>query len=189
MLLTNKFKKELLALNNEINFILKSNIITNYRLENFLKQFEKSRYVILSEVNIYNKNVDFEAEKIPTIDDEYNAVLSNDVLKIRVPETLPSYKNIKSHTYKRIAINVARITQKYKGLFKNQVFVYIKVFDSITNWDIDNRSIKPISDGLVFSGVITDDNYQKMFYCIKGEYSEKPHTEVYVFDSQRIKDF
>ena len=189
MVINDKFKKELLALNNEINYILKSKIVTDFRLENFLKQLEKSRYVILSEINIYNKNVDFDVEKIHTIDDEYNAVLSNDVLKIRVPETLPSYRNIKSHTYKRIMVNVARITQKYRGLFKNQVFVYIKVFDSITNWDIDNKFIKPISDALIFSGVIPDDNYQKMFYCIKGEYSEKPHTEVYVFDSQRIKDF
>ena len=189
MLITDKLKKELLALNNEINYILKSNIVTNYRLENFLKQLEKSRYNILYEIRKYNNNVLFCEEKVHTIDDEYNAVLSNDVLKIRIPETLPSYKNIKTHTYKRIMLNVMNITNQYKGLFQNQVFVYIKVFDNITNWDIDNRSIKPISDALVYSGVITDDNYRKMFYCIKGEYSENPHTEVYVFDSQRIKDF
>lgn len=189
MVLTDKLKKELLFLNKEINYILKSNIVTDYRLENFLKQFEKSRFNILSEINIYNKNVDLDVEKIHTIDAEYNAQISNDVLKIYVPETLPSYKNIKTHTYKRILINVAGITKQFKGLFENQVFVYIKVFDKIVNWDIDNRSIKPIADALVLSGVIPDDNIQKMFYCIKGEYSDKPHTEIYVFDSKRIRDF
>lgn len=189
MVISNKLKKEFMKLNSEINYILKSNIVTDYRLENFLRQFEKSRYNILSEITMYNETVDLDIEKIHTIDAEYNATISNEILKIRVPETLPSYKNIKTHTYKRILLNVAAVTKDYKGLFHNQVFVYIKVFDRIVNWDIDNRSIKPIADALVLSGVIPDDNIQKMFYCIKGEYSDNPHTEIYVFDSKRIKDF
>lgn len=189
MVLTDKFKKELLSLNREINYILKSRIVTYYRLENFLKQFEKSRYNILSEINLYNNKVELDAEKIHTIDAEYNAQISNNVLKIYVPETLPSYKNIKTHTYKRILLNVAGITKQFRGLFKNQVFIYIKVFDKLVNWDIDNRCIKPIADALLTSGVIPDDNIQKMFYCIKGQYSDTPHTEIYVFDSNRIRDF
>ena len=189
MIITDKLKKELLALNSEINYILKSNIVTNYRLENFLKQLEKSRYNILSEISLYNKVVDLDAEKVHTIDEEYTATISNDVLKIRVPETLPSYKNLKTHTHKRMMLNIIAIAKQYKGLFQNQVFVYIKVFDKLINWDIDNRTIKPVSDALVLSGVIPDDNIQKMFYCIKGEYSDNPHTEIYVFDSKRIRDF
>ena len=39
------------------------------------------------------------------------------------------------------------------------------------------------------SGVIEDDNITKMFYAAKGEYSETPHTEVYIFDSQKISNF
>ena len=189
MIITDKLKKELLALNSEINYILKSNIVTNYRLENFLKQLEKSRYNILSEISLYNKVVDLDAEKVHTIDEEYTATISNDVLKIRVPETLPSYKNLKTHTHKRMMLNIIAIAKQYKGLFQNQVFVYIKVFDKLINWDIDNRTIKPVSDALVLSGVIPDDNIQKMFYCIKGEYSDNPHTEIYVFDSKDINNF
>jgi len=189
MVLSSRIKKELLTLNREINYILKSNIVTDYRLENFLKQFEKSRYTILSDINVYNKQVDLDIEKIHTIDAEYNAQISNETLKIYVPETLPFYKNIKTHTYKRMLLNIAGVTKQYKGYFTNQVFVYIKVFDKMINWDIDNRTIKPISDALVASGVIPDDNIQKMFYCIKGEYSDTPHTEIYVFDSKRIRDF
>ena len=39
------------------------------------------------------------------------------------------------------------------------------------------------------SNVIEDDNITKMFYCAKGEYSENPHSEIYVFDSKNISDF
>ena len=51
MIINEKLKKELLTLNNEISYILKSNTVTDYRLENFLKAFEKARYNILYEIN------------------------------------------------------------------------------------------------------------------------------------------
>ena len=50
----------------------------------------------------YNKNVEFEYEKIKSVDDNYKTDLKDDVLKIYVPETLPSFKNLKTHTYKRM---------------------------------------------------------------------------------------
>lgn len=189
MVISDKLKKELLSINREINYILKSNIVTDYRLENFLKQFERSRFNILFEINLYNKNVDLDIEKIHTIDAEYKADIINKNLIIYVPETLPSYKNLKTHSSKRILLNLAGITKKYKGYFKNQVFVYIKVFDKIQNWDIDNRTVKPIIDGLVLSGVIPDDNIQKMFYCVRGLYSDTPHTEIFVTDMNLFENF
>lgn len=189
MIINNKFKKELLSLNNEISYILKSNIITDYRLENFLKQLEKSRFNILSEINVYNQNVDLDVEKIHTIDADYKAEMIGKTLNIYVPETIPSYKNFKTHASKRILINIAGITEKYKGLFKNQVLVYIKVFDKIINWDIDNKTIKPIIDALVSSGVISDDNVDKMFYCVRGFYSDNPHTEILVCDTKNLNNF
>ena len=133
--------------------------------------------------------MEFEYEKIKTIDNEYKAELLDNILKIYVPEVMPSYKNLKTHTYKRILLNIAEITKQFKGLFENEVFIYIKIFDKILGWDIDNKFIKPIADGLILSNVIKDDNITKMFYCAKGEYSENPHTEIYVFDSKDISNF
>ena len=72
------------------------------------------------------------------------------------------------------------------------MFILIKIYDKILGWDVDNRFIKPISDALITSGVIKDDSISKMFYSVKGEFSEIPHTEVYVFDyfnSQKINNF
>ncbi len=188
MIINEKLKKELLTLNNEISYILKSNTVTDYRLENFLKAFEKARYNILYEINIYNKSVEFEQEKISTIDTDYNAEVSSNILKIYVPETLPSYKNIKTHAQKRILLNISEITKPFSNLFNDQVCVFIKIYDKINNWDVDNRNIKPICDGLIASKVIQDDNIDKMFYCVKGEYSNNPHTEIYVFDYKKLSD-
>ena len=56
-------------------------------------------------------------------------------------------------------------------------------------WDVDNKYVKPIADGLILSKVIQDDNMTKMSYCVKGEYSEIPHTEIYVFDSKIVENF
>ena len=189
MIINEKLKKELRTLEKSTNSILQSASLTDFQIENFLRNLEKARYNILAEIKLYNKNVEFEYEKIKTIDSEYKAILEDNILKIYVPEVMPSYKNLKTHTHKRILLNIAEITKQFTGLFDNEVFIYIKVFDKILGWDIDNKLIKPIADALILSNVIKDDNMTKMFYCAKGEYSENPHTEIYVFDSKNINEF
>ena len=189
MIINEKLKKELNTLEKSTHAILQNLSLTDLQIENFLRNLEKARYNILAEIKLYNKNVEFEYEKIKTIDDEYKAELEDNVLKIYVPEVMPSYKNIKTHTHKRILLNIAEITKNFAGLFETEVFIYIKIFDKIKGWDIDNRFIKPISDALILSNVIKDDNINNMFYCVKGDYSEIPHTEIYVLDSKNIKEF
>ena len=189
MIIDEKIKKQLDNLNKQIENILNSNSIADTQLESFLLNFEKVRYNLLNEIKVYNKNIEFEYEKIKTIDNDYKAELKDNVLKIYVPETLPSFKNLKTHTYKRILLNVAEITKQFSGLFENAVFLYIKVFDNIQGWDIDNKYVKPIADALIISGAIKDDNMSKMFYCCKGEFSEIPHTTIYVLDSKNMEQF
>lgn len=189
MIIDEKMNKQFKSLNKQIENIIESNSLTDLQVETFLLNFEKVRYNLLAGIKDYNKNVKFEYEKIKTIDDNYNAELHDGILKIYVPETLPSFKNLKTHTYKRILFNVAEITKKYSGLFSKEVFIYIKVFDNIKGWDIDNKYIKPIADALILSGVIQDDNMSKMFYCAKGEFSEIPHTIIYVLDSKNVEQF
>lgn len=189
MIINQKLEKELLRLEHDIANISKKNSITDLQLENFLRSFEKARFMLLNEIKLYNKNVEFEYEKIKTIDANYQAELVDNILKIYVPEVMPSYKNLKTHTHKRILLNIAEITKEFTGKLGNEIFIYIKVFDKILGWDIDNKYIKPIADGLILSGVIQDDNISKMFYCAKGEFSENPHTEIYIFDSKNITQF
>jgi hypothetical protein len=189
MIISEKINKQLESFNNQIENVINSNSLTDIQIENFLINFDKVRYNLLSEIKEYNRNVDFEYEKIKTIDDNYTAELNDNILKLYIPEILPSFKNLKTHTYKRILLNVAEITKKFKGLFPNEVFIYIKVCDNIRGWDIDNKYVKPIADALIISGVIEDDNISKMFYCCKGEFSETPHTLIYVLDDKNIAQF
>ncbi len=186
MIINDRLQKNFFDLQECINIITKKNSLTDTQLERFLKNFEKVRYNILNEIKIYNKNVEFEYEKIKTIDNEYKANFKNDILKIYVPEVLPSYKNLKTHSHKRILLNVAQCTKEFSNLFIGEIFIYIKVFDNILGWDIDNKYVKPIADALILSNVIQDDNITKMSYAVKGEFSDNPHTEIYVFNSQKI---
>lgn len=189
MIINDKMRKELLKLIENIELIIKNNSLTDLQLENFLRSFEGTRYNLLNEIKQHNKNVKYEYEKVKTIDNEYKIEFSNNILKIYVPEPMPSYKNMKTHAHKRILLNIAEGAKKYENLFKNEVFIYIKIFDKILGWDVDNRCIKPIADALILSKVIQDDNMTKMSYCVKGEYSEKPHTEIFVFDNTEISNF
>ena len=189
MIINKNLQKNLLELKQNIDFALKSNSLTDLQIEKFLKNFEKTRYNILNEIKIYNKNVEFEYEKIKTIDNEYKAEYEDNILKIYVPEAMPSFKNLKTHTHKRILLNIAEVTKPFANKFENEVFIYVKVYDNALGWDIDNKYIKPVADALIMSNVIEDDNITKMFYCAKGEYSENPHSEIYVFDSKNISDF
>ncbi len=189
MIINEKLRKELTALEKSTNSILGNVGLTDFQIENYLHILEKSRYNILAEIKLYNRNADFEYKKINTIDSEYKAELTDNVLKIYVPEVMPSYKNIKTHTHKRILLNIAEVTKQYANLFDSEVFIYIRVFDKILGWDIDNKFIKPVADALILSNVIKDDNMTKMFYCAKGEYSEIPHTEIYVTNSKNMSEF
>lgn len=189
MIINNNLQKNLVNLKQNIDLLIESNSLTDLQIENFLRNFEKTRYNILNEIKIYNKNVEFEYEKIKTIDNDYKAEFTDNILKIYVPEVLPSFKNLKTHTHKRILLNVAEVTKPFANKFANEVFIYIKVFDNLLGWDIDNKYIKPVSDALIMSNVIQDDNITKMFYCAKGEYSENPHTEIYVFEAQKVNKF
>lgn len=189
MIINEKLRKNLLDLKNSADLVLKNNSITDLQIENFLMQFEKNRYNILNEIKLYNKTVEFEYEKIKSVDDDYEAEFRNNILKIYVPEVMPSFKNLKTHTHKRILLNIAEITKSFSNIFKNEVCIYVKVFDKVLGWDIDNKYIKPIADGLIMSKVIQDDNITKMFYCVKGDYSENPHTEIYVFEPENMEKF
>ena len=189
MIIDEKLKNNMKDLRLLIEYAEDRNSLTDLQLEKFLRAFEQVRYNLLNEIKIYNKSVDYEYEKIKTIDDDYKAEVENNILKIYVPEVMPSFKNIKTHTYKRILLNISEITKEYKNLFQDEVCIFIKVCDKLLGWDIDNKYIKPVADALIASEVIKDDNITKMFYCVRGEFSEVPHTEIFVFDNKKMNDF
>ena len=186
MILSDKLYTELINLENDIHKIRLNKAINNLQMEAFLKNLEKRRYNILNEIRIYNKTVEYSTEKIKNISDEYKAEVKDNTLKIYIPEPMPSYKSLKTHAFKNILINITEATKPFNDLFKDKVFVFIRIFDNIKGWDIDNKYIKPIFDALILNNIIEDDNIEKMFYCVQGEFSEIPHTEVYVTPQESV---
>lgn len=182
MILTDNFLEDLLNLENSIHSLTLVQSPNNLQIESFLRNLEKRRYSILNQIKLYNKTVTYETQKISTISDNYKAKFEDNILKIYIPEVMPSYKNLKTHAYKNILLNIADKVKNYDGIFDSQIFIYIKIFDKVEKWDIDNKFIKPIFDSLILSNVIEDDNINKVFYCAKGEKGETPHTEVYITD-------
>lgn len=182
MILTKDVLEDLLSIENSIRSITLVQNPNNLQIESFLRNLEKRRYSILNQIKLYNKTVTYGTQKIATISDEYKAKFENNILKIYIPEVMPSYKNLKTHAYKNILLNIADKVKSYEGIFNSQVFIYIKIFDKVENWDIDNKFIKPIFDSLIVSNVIKDDNINNVFYCAKGEQGDNAHTEVYVTD-------
>ena len=180
MIISDKFYTELTTLEKEIHAVRQNKAVNDIQMEAFLKNLEKRRYNILREIKLYNKTVEYSTERIKTISDEYTAKANDNVLKIHIPEPMPSYRNIKTHAFKNILINLTEITKPYSNMFKDKVFVFIRIFDNIKNWDVDNKFIKPIFDSLILNNIIEDDNMEKMFYSVQGEFSENPYTEVYV---------
>lgn len=188
MIINEKLQKELFNLEHSTKAIMQNNSLTDLQLEDYLRTLEKARFNILAEIKLYNKNVEFEYEKIKTIDSEYTAELIDGILKIYVPEVMPSYKNLKTHNNKRILLNIAEVTKPFAEQFNGEVFIYVRICDNILGWDVDNKYIKPIADGLILSHVIKDDNITKMSYAVSGDYSEIPHTEIYVFDREKLHE-
>ena len=83
----------------------------------YLRNLEKRRYSILNQIKLYNKTVTYETQKITTISDEYNAKFEDNILKIYIPEVMPSYKNLKTHAYKNILLNIADKVKNYNNIF------------------------------------------------------------------------
>lgn len=181
---------ELEDLRDETEFIINNqDIVENKHIENYLRSFERIRYNIFNKIKLKDKYIVDKNEKINYLNNRYNAIVENDVLKIHIPEVIPKYKNINNYAYKNIMLNVMEKTKEYKDLFNTElVCVFINVVENQRNIDIDNKFVKPIIDGLVLSKVIADDNINNMFYTVLGttNKTKKPYTDVYVFKGERI---
>ena len=177
---------------NQLNKALETILNRNYKdvdaIKDFLYLLEWKRTEIYDQIKIYNETTD--NKKIHTINKDYNASIMNDMLYIHIPEKLPTLKNISSYTHKQIILNVSEVTSKYKGLFYDEyVIIIIKIYDKEKVWDTDNRTVKPIQDGLVNAGVIKDDNFKNSCYMVQGFYSTEPYIDVFVLKAKNILEF
>ena len=190
MLIPNELYNLLQKLNVSLNTVLKFPYIsgTEKKLELFLYNLEKIRFEIYEQVRYLNNNM--LDNEIHFIDNDYKANLQDGVLSLYIPEKLPNLTNRSSYSHKQIIFNIAEITKQYDKLFFDKyVIVIIKIFEKRKVWDADNRTVKPIQDGLIYGGVIKDDNIFNCCYMVQGFYSDIPHIEVSVLEADKIINF
>ena len=190
MLIPNELYNLLQKLNVSLNTVLKFPYIsgTEKKLELFLYNLEKIRFEIYEQVRYLNTNM--LDNEIHFIDNDYKANLQDGVLSLYIPEKLPNLTNRSSYAHKQIIFNIAEITKQYDKLFFDKyVIVIIKIFEKRKVWDADNRTVKPIQDGLIHGGVIKDDNIFNCCYMVQGFYSDLPHIEVSVLEADKIINF
>ncbi len=177
-------------LSKSLNNVLKYPYIspTDKKLERFLYGLEKWRFEIYEQVKFLNDT--YPENEIHFINNEYKASLKDNVLSLYIPEKLPNLKNRSSYAHKQIILNIAEITKPYERLFYDKfVIVVVKIFEKRKIWDVDNRTVKPIQDGLIHGGVIRDDNLFNCCYMVQGFYSDTPHIEVSVLEADKIISF
>ena len=190
MQIPNELYNLLQSLCESLNDILKYPYIspTDKKLERFLYVLEKWRFEIYEQVKFLNDT--YPVNEIHFINDEYKASLKDNILSLYIPEKLPNLKNRSSYAHKQIILNIAEIAKPYERLFYDKfVIVVIKIFEKRKVWDVDNRTVKPIQDGLIHGGVIRDDNLFNCCYMVQGFYSDTPHIEVSVLEADKIISF
>ena len=162
--------------------------IKDEELEKYFYKLEKTRMDMYDAVRQRNMWLEFMDDKgTEFIDYDYKAKVEDDILKIYIPEKIPSIKRGANYIQKQITYNVSKVTNQYEGMFYDKfVMVIIKIYDDTKIWDTDNRNVKPIHDGLIDGKVIKDDNIYCTCYMVQGYHSDKPHTEVYVLSAEEI---
>ena len=162
--------------------------IKDEELEKYFYKLEKTRMDMYDAVRQRNMWLEFMDDKgTEFIDYAYKAKVEDDILKIYIPEKIPSIKRGANYIQKQITYNVSKVTNQYEGMFYDKfVMVIIKIYDDTKIWDTDNRNVKPIHDGLIDGKVIKDDNIYCTCYMVQGYHSDKPHTEVYVLSAEEI---
>ena len=162
--------------------------IKDEELEKYFYKLEKTRMDMYDAVRQRNMWLEFMDDKgTEFIDYDYKAKVEDDILKIYIPEKIPSIKRGVNYIQKQITYNVSKVTNQYEGMFYDKfVMVIIKIYDDMKIWDTDNRNVKPIHDGLIDGKVIKDDNIYCTCYMVQGYHSDRPHTEVYVLSAEEI---
>ena len=179
--------KEIYNVLKNIQISLDKILISNSKeqLESFLYLMEKRRMEIYDQIRCINSKA--EDGSIHIIDYKYRAKLKNNVLHIYIPELPVTITNTSSYAYKQMVLNISAVTKQYKELFYDKfVIVIIKIFQKVQTWDIDNRTVKPIQDGLLYGKVIKDDSLHHCCYMVQGFYSEEAHIEVSVLNAANI---
>ncbi len=166
-------------------------------LEKMSEHLENAKIELYRAIDRYNtdilrqmetdENYDGEKDFIIPPSERWDIKIENGYIRISIPDFLFRTNKIKREIYHRWAKNVRdALWSLDKCSTYEKIFVYVKYFYPGKNWDIDNKAIKPIIDGIVRAGVVEDDTYNRVAYGIEGGIKENPLTIIYIFDYNDI---
>ena len=91
--------------------------IKDEELEKYFYKLEKTRMDMYDAVRQRNMWLEFMDDKgTEFIDYAYKAKVEDDILKIYIPEKIPSIKRGVNYIQKQITYNVSKVTNKFKGI-------------------------------------------------------------------------
>ncbi|OAA90780.1 hypothetical protein [Clostridium ljungdahlii] len=121
---------------------------------------------------------------------EYNGTR----IEVYVPEVPPTvYTKVRNEA---VGYFIELWKYKTKDVLKNynlhfeRVFVWLKCYNPVTPYDMDNKFIKPFLDGIRQSNIIKDDSFKIVKYGMEGFLDRKnPHMELYIFGDDNMPEF
>lgn len=158
---------------------------------------EKAKEVLLKLELLRNSLYKYVSLKRPALPDNaelgteegisrYESDYSNEILKIKIYELLPSVKTPANN--KRLERTCQIIGNKYSGLFLGKsVIIRVQVSVPRKNWDIDNRDLRYILNGFIYGKLISDDNIEVVSCMMEGVCGDESFIKIFVAEKENLK--
>lgn len=158
---------------------------------------EKAKEVLLKLELLRNSLYKYVSLKRPALPDNaelgteegisrYESDYSNEILKIKIYELLPSVKTPANN--KRLERTCQIIGNKYSGLFLGKsVIIRVQVSVPRKNWDIDNRDLRYILNGFIYGKLISDDNIEVVGCMMEGVCGDESFIKIFVAEKENLK--
>jgi hypothetical protein len=160
-------------------------------LENACYYIEKARSELYVAVQKRNREImqqhkltgqNNRADYVILPPDDWKAEYDGKMITIYIPDYLPRTAKRNTGSFERWVENTQAALWSLIPCPKfDKAFVYVKIYLPSNGWDVDNRDVKPIINGIARADVIPDDTYDHVAYAVDGGYDETPHTIVHIF--------
>jgi hypothetical protein len=164
----------------------------DYKQKDKIKQLyiniENSRR-LLSDL-VYEEIIQNTLDVDDTLDcDNWEVEQHGYVIKITIPECPSRLTETKKIYRERWIRNTCAALKKlqHKPVYE-KIYVLVKVYYSNKDWDIDNRDLKPLIDGIRYSRLIKGDNIKNVAYIADGDISENERTEVTILPYSPVEN-
>lgn len=140
-------------------------------------------------------------KKLPELKESIELPISIDFDNTRIKLTIEDYlPSIYLTSYfatvyfadrwkREIGKALRRFRKEHDNLQYNKIFAFIRMYN-IKKFDCDNRLFKPAIDGLVYGGLIKNDDGEKVKIGLQACFpSDNKFTEVYIYGNDNVPKF